>query len=175
MHRLRWLRLLVAYLLDPNKTHDPRDPVTIHVRITPFDVELLRAFSHTFLSLAALGRWQLSFYSLEWRGALRDQWGPFTYSETIRYRRALKLFAKVAIETRPLYWDAKMIYLEHRMISEGEVCAVGLSRGAFFGKKGRVSTFDALRGLPPFEGEIPEAIKQWIASDELLDRRIAPT
>ncbi|MDJ0926845.1 MAG: thioesterase family protein [Gammaproteobacteria bacterium] len=168
MHKIRLLKILLQYLFG-KRPSDPLRPVTCQFLITPLDVELTRAASHSYAMFANLGRWCWSFQNIDWNGLLKERWVPLTHSELIHYRRAIKLFTTVEVATTLIWWDDKMAYFEHR-ISQGEtVFAVIYSRGTFFKGRERIPPMQCVVDLvgiqPPDQ---PAIVDFWISGAELF-------
>jgi len=171
MHRFRLLIILLRYLFS-RKKRGPLEEFSLSFRVSPFDVEISRQYTHIYFSMMALARWHCTLHLIKWKRAFREKWSPLTYSEHCRYIRALKLFDSVTVRTKFIYWNEKMVYFEHKFERSGELVAIGHSRGALYGHKGFVSPLDSLHGfsdvsLPPE----PQLVKFW----EDLDREVKPT
>ena len=166
MHRFRWLCIVIGCLFS-GKSKDPLAPETCTFWITPLDVEFASAYSHTFFSFQALGRWKHIIKNFPMKRLIRERWSPYTYAEIIRYQRAMKLFSKVQVITRFYYWDDKMVYYEHRLIVNGELAARGFSRGAMYSSKGRVSPYDFI-DIGPYKGDIPDVVVNWCKTDDAI-------
>lgn len=147
MHKFRQLRLLLLYLLTRG-TRDPLRPVTFRCLVTPLDVEFTRVSSHIYMAFAGLGRWYFSYHNVDWRGLLRERWAPLTHSELVNYRRGAKLFTRVKVTTRLIWWDDKMGYFEHRMTQGETLSAIVYSRGTFYRGRERVPPRHCILGLP---------------------------
>lgn len=166
MHKLRQLKLLLLYLLS-RQPRDPLRPVVCRFWISPFDVELTRAASHSYLSFAGLGRWCWSFHNINWQAFVRDRWAPLTQSELVYYRRAAKIFTTVEVTTTLIWWDDKMCYLEHRLTQGEKLSAIVFARGTFFAGKERISPSKCAVGLPETPPMAkPGIVDIWSASDQ---------
>ena len=165
MHKLRLLKILLLYLLN----RQPRDllrPVVCRFWITPFDVELTRAVSHSYLAFAGLGRWCWNFHNINWQRLLRERWTPLTHSELVYYRRTAKLFSMIEMTTTLIWWDEKMAYFEHRLTQGEQVSAIVYSRGACFAGRERIPLNQCAVGAlvtPPMAK--PGIIDIWSAAD----------
>ena len=174
MHTFRWLRIFFGFLLD-RRPRDPLRPLSFRVLVTPFDVEVTRAASHAYFAWAGLGRWQSLLHNVDWQGLFKDRWVPLTQGEFITFKRSAALLSVVEVTTRTIWWDEKMLYFEHVLTQGDQLCALGYSRGAFYGKRGRVSPTRGSIGLPsvpPFPK--PGIVDFWNAGTDLLSTPIAP-
>lgn len=154
MYHIRLAWLMIAQLFGTRR-RDPMRSVVRRFWVTPFDVELTMASSYSYFSFAALGRWAFFLDNGDLRGIFREGWAPMTHSEIIRFQKAASIFSPVTVATKVIWWDEKMMYLEHRMSVRGDLCAVGFSRGAFYKKRERVPPYICAPGLP----EIPPFAK----------------
>jgi hypothetical protein len=170
MHRFRWLCMIIGCLFS-GKSKDPLAPVSSIFWITPFDVEFASAYSHTFFSFQALGRWKYTIKNFPMRRFFREKWSPYTYAEIIRFQRTMKLFSKVQSITRVYYWDEKMVYFEHKLLVNSELVARGFSRGAYHNSKGRINPYDFIN-LGPYKGDIPDVVVDWCKTDNAIKEEI---
>jgi Thioesterase-like superfamily len=161
LHALRVLRLLSQAMLD-RRPKDVLRPVVANFRILPSDVELTRASSHTYMALAALGRWQASFCNVDMRRVWLERWAPLTHSEFIQYKRAVKIFSVVTVTTSVIWWDDKMLWFEHRMTQGPTLCAISYSRGTFYRGKERMQPTVCVVGLPSVPPmDKPRIVTSW--------------
>ena len=165
MHKLRLLKLLLLYLLG-RRSGDLLRPVVCRFRITPFDVELTHAVSHAYMAFAGLGRWCWNFNNVRWDRLLRERWTPFTHSELVHYRRAVRLFSVVEVTTTLIWWDDKMAYFEHRIVQGDKLCATVYSRGACFAGKERIPLHECTVNAPTTPSmDKPGIVDVWSAAD----------
>jgi hypothetical protein len=172
MHKLRLLKILLLYLINRQPT-DPFRPLVCRFWITPFDVELTRAVSHSYLAFAGLGRWCWNFHNVNWKLLLRERWTPLTHSELVFYRRAAKLFSTIEMTTTLIWWDDKMAYFEHRLMQGDQVSAVVYSRGALFAGRERIPLSQCTVGTlaaPPMPR--PDIIGIWSAADSQFKQSV---
>ncbi|WII73459.1 thioesterase family protein [Bdellovibrio sp. 22V] len=138
-------------------------------RVWPTDLDVLRHMNNgVYLSLQDLARVDYMIRAGAAEVIEKNGWYPVVASETIRFRRSLKLFQSFELCTRLLSWDEKYLYLEHKFVSKGEVIALGMIRARFLSKKGGlVAPQDLLKALnlqlsaPSF----PEHLESWISAD----------
>ncbi len=104
-------------------------------------------------------------------GALKDQkWGLTMAGSSVRYRRRLRMFARVEMRSRGVCWDDKFMYIEQSMWnSRGECANHVLYRAAATDKDGIVSPERILAAIgenvksPP----MPEWIRAWVKAEAL--------
>jgi acyl-CoA thioesterase FadM len=93
-------------------------------------------------TLMDLGRTDLLLRTGLWRAVLRNNWTPVVSAGKIRFRRELRLFRALVLETRVLCWAETWVVMEHRMVSKGAngqdiVNAVALVRVGLYDRKAR--------------------------------------
>ncbi len=161
MHKFRLLKIILQALFS-RSAPDALAPRSFRVLVTPFDVELTRAASHSYFAWAGLGRWCMVLHNVSWLTVVRERWIPLTHSEMMQFKRAARLFSVVTVTTRAVWWDEKLLYFEHRMTQGETVNAVCYSRGALYRGKERIapaSTMPGLPAVPPFEK--PAVVTWW--------------
>lgn len=173
MYKFRLFKLLLAYLMGKRQP-DVLGPVTVQLRLTPFEVELSHASSYAYMAYAALGRWSWTLACMDLRRMLRERWTPFTHSELVYYRRALPLFSRVELCTRLIWWDEKMAYFEHRVTQDGQLAALVYSRGAYYARGKRIAMTDAAHDAaagPP--SQKPDIVEAWAELDRVAKKGLA--
>jgi acyl-CoA thioesterase FadM len=93
-------------------------------------------------TLMDLGRVDLMFRSGLWRTVWKNRWLPVVSAGKIRFRRELRLFQPVSLETRIVGWTDTSIIIEHRMMTRGRdeadiLSAIALVRVGLYDRKGR--------------------------------------
>lgn len=126
-----------------------------------------------YLTLMDLGRWDLVVRTGLLRALLQHKWHPVVGAATIRFRRSLDPFQRFELKTRILGWDERDFYIEQRFERDGEVHAVGLIRGVFLGKEGRVplAAILAAAGSEAASPPLPEWVETWRAALDAQSRR----
>ncbi|WP_353829303.1 acyl-CoA thioesterase [Agromyces sp. SYSU T0242] len=103
-------------------------------------------------------------------GMMRERgWYPVVASETITFRKSLKLWQRFTIESRLLGYDERAVYVEHRVVRPGadgepEVYVRAFIRARFLRNEGGtvpVSELIETFGAPPADDELPEWIVRW--------------
>lgn len=154
--------------------NDPPLPVTgthvSHHTCLPWDIDLWRELNNgRTLTLYDLGR-----ISLAGRVGLiavlrRERWGLTMAGASVRYRRRVRMFDRIEMQSRLLSWDARFMYLEQSMWRRDGECANHiLYRAAMTGRDGIVPPADVLDALghpglaaPP----LPGWVRAWIEAD----------
>lgn len=149
----------------------------LRLRTLPSDIDLNGHMNNgVYLSIFDLGRYDQMIRSGLW-GPLRARgWYPVVASETISFRRSLKLWQRFELETRIVGFDEKAAIVEQRVVVDGEVYTRALIRARFLSKRGGpvpVSELMAAVGvdfdeLPP----MPAWIADWAAAVTLPSTRV---
>ncbi|WP_186417910.1 thioesterase family protein [Bosea sp. CS1GBMeth4] len=140
-----WFRLVWLLLSRP---FQPRLKPPFEASILPFRVWLhdldtsLHMNNARYWGLMDLGRADLMLRSGLWRAVLRHGWVPVVNCGTIRFRRELRLFRAIRLETRLLCWSESWVVIQHRILAAGRdgneiVAAVALVRAALYDRKAR--------------------------------------
>jgi len=126
-----------------------------------------------YFSLMDLGRFDLLVRSGTWRAMRRRGWNPVASGETVAFRKSLQLWQQYTIETRIIGLDAKAIYFEQRMVSDGEIYARAhiATRLVTNGRPVTQEEILAEFGQPPADLELPEWIHAWRESNSLPGAR----
>lgn len=142
--------------------------LTTHHRAWPWDTDMYNELNHgRILTLFEVNRWELAarmgLITYLWRNKL----GFTVAGVSVRYRRRVPLFARYRIETRPLGWDEKFIYIEQQMWIGDMACNQLLLRTAFLGRDGVVPPGDAAQamGHAPASPPLPDWVQNWIDAE----------
>ncbi len=150
------------------------DSSSLPLRVLPTDIDIaLHVNNGMYLSLMDLGRFDLMVRSGVWKRMRRRGWGPVVSAETIAFRKSLQLWQQYTIETRIIGLDAKAIYFEQRMVSDGEIYARAYIATRLVLKGRPVSQEEILRefGQPPADLVLPDWVHEWRASSALPGSR----
>ncbi|MDA5095402.1 acyl-CoA thioesterase [Aliiroseovarius sp. KMU-50] len=164
-------------------------PVTgVHVshhRCWPWDLDLWRELNNgRTLTLYDLGRIPLAGRTGLSRVLLRNRWGLTMAGASVRYRRRIKMFERVEMQSRLVGWDDRFFYVEQSMW-KGDDCANQIVyRSAVTDRNGIVST-SRVCGALGHDGntpDLPDWVAAWITADnqrpwppEKPVQKVAPT
>ncbi len=101
--------------------------------------------------------------------AKRNQWSFAVAGVSVRYRRRVRMGARIEMRTRGLGWDDKFFYIEQAMFLKNGDCANhALIRMAAANAKGIVpsATLAAEMGHHGPSAELPDWVRHWIAADD---------
>ncbi|GAB4128139.1 MAG: acyl-CoA thioesterase [Roseiflexaceae bacterium] len=142
--------------------------------VWPNDLDLLWHMNNgSYFSLLDLARIDLMI-----RAGIFDQlnqrgWYPVVASETMLFRRSLKLFERFEVVTEVAGWDEQAILLTQRFERGGQFIGLALIRARFLKRSGGSVTPGELLGLANLSLEsppMPEWIARWNADQVALHR-----
>lgn len=155
-----WFRLL-GYLLTvwlrPRLT-PPRESSRLRFRVWPSDVDMnLHMTNARFLAVSDFGRIDLIVRTGLFRIAMKRRWAPIVSYAAVVFRKELKLWRSLELETRLAYWDESVTVFEHCIrhrsgADKGAVAALALSAAALYDRRNRrfvsVDEMQTAVGLP---------------------------
>lgn len=160
-----WRMLLVALraLLKPRR--GVQDVGRIRMRVLPTDCDVFFHMNNgVYLTVQDLGRLDWMVRTGLWRPLQRRRWNPVAARVTMSYRRSLDLGVEYELETRLLGSDERNIYIEHRFVSGGQLCAQGFFVGRFLGPDGPVPMARVraeVLGDDVLVERVPDWLRQW--------------
>ena len=155
------------------------DTSSLPMRVLITDIDVARHLNNgMYLSLMDLGRFDLLVRSGMWDLMKKHKWSPVVNNETISFRKSLQLHQQYTIESKIIGFDDRAIYLEQRMVVDGEIYASAHIGCRFLSSEGPVSNeeiFKKVGAVPPSDLVLPEWINEWRANVALPStRRPAP-
>ena len=169
-----WFRLILILLSGSLAERVAWNAVTtVHFRVWPSDLDInLHMTNSRYLALMDLGRMNLLMQSGLWKFIRQEKLAPVIAGSLVRFRRPLKLFERITLTTQVIGWDAKWMFIEHRLERRGELACQAIVKGGFVGKTGIVSPAVIAKGLgqeatsPP----LPAWIAGWLAAEYAASR-----
>lgn len=142
-----------------------------HHMCWPWDIDMWMELNNgRTLTLFDLGRIPLA-RRVGLIGVLREKkWGLTMAGCTVRYRRRVKMFDRVTMHSRAVYWDDRFIYMEQAMFkTDGECSGHVLYRTAVVGQGGMVPPAEVLAALGRDDPapDAPDWVAAWIEADAL--------
>ncbi|MGI6877653.1 acyl-CoA thioesterase [Microbacterium sp. gxy059] len=159
---------------------DAIDVGRIRLTTLPTDLDLLRHMNNgRYLSLVDLGRWDLLIRTGLFHAMKERDWYAVVANETITFRRSLQLWQRFDVETRFVGYDDRALFLEHRVVVDGEVFARVIVRARMLRRSGGTVPHDELfealghpEGLPGVDGWVHD----WAQASSLPStKRPAPS
>ncbi|WP_200290335.1 thioesterase family protein [Rhodospirillum rubrum] len=165
-----WLRLIKVLLMSFWR---PRlgllDASVLSFAVLPTDLDFNRHMTNArYLSLMDLGRLDLILRSGMWRLVLRGSLQPVIGGALVRFRHALRPFQPFRLTTRVLAWDARWLFIEHRVETlDGKPACTAVVRAAFVASTGMLPTADLLTrlGYGGAAPDVPAWIAPWLQAD----------
>jgi acyl-CoA thioesterase FadM len=141
--------------------------VTQH-RAWPWDTDMYAELNNgRILTLFELGRWGLAV-EMGLLAAMRRRRAGFAVAGvSVRYRRRIPVFARYRVETRPLGWDERFLYIDQSMWMGGTAANQMLLRAAIVGREGTVRPAEiaAELGHDGPSPELPGWVTRWIEAE----------
>ena len=140
-----YLRFLILILkrIWVSKTIDVFDTCRTKFWVQPLDLDLnLHMNNGRYLSIMDLGRFDLMLKSGIFWKLMAQGYYPVVVSESIRFRKSLKLFDGFELVTTMESWDEMDLFIAQKFVHRGEAIATGYIKGRFRqrGRKGSVPT-----------------------------------
>jgi acyl-CoA thioesterase FadM len=131
-----------------------------------FDTDVSRMFTQTYFSYMALARWQFMLGSEFGSVARKNKWAPITSAETIMYKKSIKTFDPVVVQTKLICWTDDKFYLQQIFWVRKQMHAIGYLEGLVRGAEGAMKPPTVFKeaGVEEFSPPMPEYIKSWIAA-----------
>jgi YbgC/YbaW family acyl-CoA thioester hydrolase len=175
-----WIRRYVR-LARIRLTAKRRGPLDIHDvsivrdRVWLSDVDELRHMNNgVYLMLLDHGRTDLMLRSGGWQKMMAAKVYPVVSAQTIAYRKSLELGQRFDVESRIVGYDDKAVYMEQRIVRNGEVYARAYVQGRFLRMSGGVAPIDEvgrLVGIDVSRHPIPEWMSAWADQVKLPSTR----
>ncbi len=169
----RLLKTLLFWIVFPAR-RGILDESVVRFRVWPNDLDTnLHMNNGRYMTLMDLGRLDLLLRNGAIRHVLAQKWYPVLASCHIRFRRPLNLFQRFEIRTRIVTWDEKWIYLEQRILRNGDMAVHAYLKGVFVARAGgsvpvtRLLELMGIRQAPP---ETPAGLAAWKAAEALANR-----
>jgi YbgC/YbaW family acyl-CoA thioester hydrolase len=151
------------------------DVSVVHDRVWWSDIDELRHMNNgVYLSLLDHARLDLMLRSGGWQAFRAAKVYPVVTAQTIAYRRSLELGQRFEIQTRILGYDARSVYIEQRVVREGEIYSRAIVAGRFLRDAGGVVPIEevgALVGVDVARHPVPAWVVDWAANVRLPSTR----
>jgi acyl-CoA thioesterase FadM len=144
-----WVRLARICLVFLGKPRVDLLSVTrVRIRIWPNDLDSnLHVNNGRYLTLADLGRFDWFVRTGVFAAARKHKASPVVGDAMAKFRREIKAFETVEIESRLVGWSGRWGFLEHRFVLRGRVVGMVVVRGAFRSASGTLDSWDFLQHL----------------------------
>jgi acyl-CoA thioesterase FadM len=140
-----------------------------HHYCLPWDIDLWRELNNgRTLTLYDMGRIPLAQRAGLIKALKDNRWTLTMAGVSVRYRRRIKMFEKIEMRSRAVFWDDKFFYIEQSMWKQDGECANhALYRSAITSKDGIVPPDQviAATGQGIERPDAPDWVQAWIAAD----------
>lgn len=156
------------------------DVSRIRLMTLPTDIDLLMHMNNgRYLSLFDLGRWDLMIRTGLFDALKDNGWYGVVSNATVTYRKSLNLGQRFELQTRWIGHDDRALYLEHRAVVDGEICARAVIRARMVKRSGGSVSHEELFAALDLPDELPEVdawMHDWADASRLPStRRPAPS
>ncbi len=136
------------------------DDCELSMRVLPTDLDInMHLTNARYLSMMDLGRTELIIQTGMAKELLKRRWLPVVAIANLKFFRQINPFQRYKLITRIVGWDEKWFYIEQRFMVKGKLAAVGVIKGLFRGREGKIPTQELLK-LAGYQGEPPEMPKE---------------
>ncbi len=101
------------------------------------------------------------------RTMMHNGWGAAVAGASVRYRRRVKMFQRVEMQSRLLGWDDRFLYVLQSMWRKGDCTSQALIRSAVTNASGIVAParVAAATGVDPQSPPLPGWVSAWITAE----------
>ena len=121
------------------------------------------------LTLYDLGRIPFSSRSGFSKVIFKNRWSMTMAGANVRYRKRIRAFDRIRMQTRTVCWDKRFLYIEQSMWNSKKECAGHIIyRAAFVGNNGIINpqkVFDEI-AVALVSPKMPDWLKDWVDSEE---------
>ncbi len=147
------------------------DEVSYGFRCLPTDLDVnMHLTNSRYASFMDIARICMMISNGAWPRIRAAKLFPVLGSNAMRFRRAVAPFQHFEVTAQTVGWDHKFIYIQHKLIVDGDVAAIAIAKAAFLGPQGRVDTYDLIKIMgydgPPLPPD--EIIERYNALDDVL-------
>lgn len=141
--------LLIFFTKRFSKKSSVNEMTEYTMRVLPTDLDLLMHVNNgVYFSLMDFGRWDMIFRNGVYDACKKRGWYSVVASETIKFRRSLKLWDKFTLQTQIKGHDEKNVFIQQKFICRGQLMATGLVRVRILKKSGgTVPTYDVFKAI----------------------------
>lgn len=143
---------------------------TTSFRVWPTDLDVLMHMNNgKYFSIMDLARVDLMIRAGAFSILSKNGIYPVVASESMKFKKSLKLFQKFNIQTQVVGWDERNFYLRQKFVKGSDTVSLAYIKAQFLRKSGgRVSPqeINRLVGTSHVELNLPEYIKNWNESLE---------
>lgn len=134
----------------------------------PWDVDpWLELNNGRTLTLYDLGRLPLAHRSGMLPVLRKMGWSMAVAGASVRYRRRVRMFQRITMQSKILGWDSRFFYFQQSMWNKGEATSSILARMAVTDDKGILTPAKAAKelGWPETSPALPEYVSAWTMAE----------
>ena len=136
-------------------------------RCWPTDLDMnLHMTNSRYASFLDLARVSLMIRNGGWQRIRAAGLYPVLGSASTRFRQPIQPFQKFTVSARVVSWDERWIYMEQKLMADGNLAAYAIVKAAFLSKDGRIPT-DKLMVIMGYSGPKPEFTDALVKKDAL--------
>ncbi len=155
--RLIWLFVTAS----GRKRIDLTDESELPLRVLPTDLDInMHLTNARYLSMMDLGRTEFIIQAGMLKELMQRHWLPVVAVANLKFIKQINPFQRFNLITRLVGWDEKWFYMEQRFEVAGQLAAVGLVKGLFRSKNGKVPTQELIQ-LAGYQGEAIELPEEY--------------
>lgn len=150
------------------------DASVLRLAVLPNDIDVLHVTNDRYHAYMDLGRIDLAVRCGMLGPMLRGRWAPVVGFMSMRYRYPARLFQRVELHTRALWWDEEWIWFEQTFRRRGRILAQGYCKAGLRDGRGVVPTAALRRAIGREDAVSPPAddrIRQ-LEAVEAMQRRL---
>ena len=163
-------RLLYKGLLSLGRPRiDTHDVSTVWLRVLPTDLDVfLHVTNSKYIEIMNVGRLDYVIRSGWLKTALKKRAIMIVGSASFQYRRSVRVWQKLKLETRLIYWDSKWIFFEHKLFHSGHLSAQGIVKVLFRSRLKRINPADIMAesGQMVSSPEMPDVVSNLLAAEQ---------
>lgn len=132
----RMLSLLIKSFFKPGlPIKKPKN--SLQLRVLPNDIDInFHMNNGRYLTICDLTRVDMFIRTGLAKIMIKEKWMPVISEQTIKYKKALKMFQKYTVKMEVISWDKKSFKMLHTFHAGGRVVAEGSSNGVIISKSG---------------------------------------
>lgn len=143
---------------------------SLPLRVLPSEIDIFMHVNNgAYFSIMDLSRLDMMVRSGVWKAMRSRNWSGVVSSETISFRKSLKLGQRYSVESTIAGYDDRAVYFEHRIVVEGEIYARAFIATRLISENGTVTSDELVEvfGPPPPDVELPDWLHDWRLNNAL--------
>ena len=150
------------------------DSNSLPLRVLPTEIDIFMHVNNgMYFSIMDLSRIDMMVRSGVWKAMRSRNWSGVVSSETISFRKSLKLGQRYSVESKIVGYDDRAVYFEHRIVVDAEIYARAFVATRLISENGTVTSDELVKvfGPPPPDVELPDWLHDWRLNNSLPSPR----